>query len=336
MHTKFPVENPSGFEVRQDREPLQGETNLLRHKLPNGMEVAYQSKVELDHFYDDIFEKQVYLRHGIKLSEADSVFDVGANIGLFTLFVCRNYKDVTVYSFEPAPPLFEILRANASLYAPSARLFNYGLSNEAKQAAFTFYPNSSGMSSFYGDEREEKEALRAIMCNQLRKGMDGMAEVMRYADDVLDERFKHQTFTCRLETLSNTIREHHIERIALLKIDVQKSELDVLLGIDEGDWEKIGQIVLEVHDLDGRLKLMLALLRSHGYQVTVEQDEMYEGSILYNLYAIKPSHAVDSFAQQMERESAPQNRFQQIRRRAEKQRTALRRQEQWMKERKKQ
>jgi phthiocerol/phenolphthiocerol synthesis type-I polyketide synthase E len=333
MHTKFPVENPSELEVGPEREPASNEPKLLRHRLPNEMEIAYQSRVELHHFYEDIFDKQVYLRHGIQLFEGDCVFDVGANIGLFTLFVSRSYRDIAVYSFEPAPPLFEILSANAKAYAPSARLFNCGLSNEPKQAAFTFYPNSSGMSSFYGDEEEEKEALRAIMFNQLRKGMDGMADVMKYADDILDERFKHQTFTCRLETLSNMIREHRVRQIDLLKIDVQKSELDVLLGIEQSDWQKIRQIVMEVHDLDGRLEQTLILLQSHGYRVTVEQDEMYEGSVLYNLYALRPSRATD--ARREDSESTSQTRFRQLRHRAQMQREALKRQEQWMQERKK-
>src|SRR6185312_4127050 len=170
----------------------------------------------------------------------------------------------------------------ASWYAPNARLFNCGLSNEARDAAFTFYPSSSGMSSFYGDKREEKDVLRSIMRNQLEQGMEGMEEVIKYADDILDERLKHQTFTCHLETLSNIIREQQVERIDLLKIDVQKCELEVVQGIDEGDWEKIRQIVIEVHDFDGRLERMLAELKSHDFQVTVEQDEMYKGSPMYN------------------------------------------------------
>jgi FkbM family methyltransferase len=292
-----------------------------RYELPNRMEIAYQSRVELAHFYEDIFEKQVYLRHGITLNEGDCVFDVGANIGLFTLFVARNYPGVTVYAFEPAPPLFEILSANASWHAPTARLFNCGLSSETRDATFTFYPNSSGMSSFYGDEQEEKEVLRAIMQNELDKGVEGMDRVMEYADDILAERFKSQTFTCHLETLSNIIREHQVERIDLLKVDVQKCEEEVILGIDEADWKEIRQIVIEVHDLDQRLERMIAQLKNHGYRVAVEQDRMYEGSIMYNLYAIRPSPANECITSQ-------------IHDRARQQKAALARQAKWWEKRK--
>jgi FkbM family methyltransferase len=258
---------------------------LRRYVLPNGMEIAYQSRAEVEFFYKDIFEKEIYLKHGVTLSDGDCVFDVGANIGLFTLFANQRCMDVKVYAFEPAPPLFEILRYNVSRYAVDAKLFNCGLSNAERTTPFTFYPNSSGMSSFYADRREEKEALRGIMANQLRQGMSGMKRVMRYADELLEERLKSETYNCRVRTASEIIRAEHLERIDLMKIDVQKSELDVLAGICEGDWPKIKQIVIEVHDIGGRLRQVMDLLVARGYQVAVEQDDHYQHSILYNLFA---------------------------------------------------
>ncbi len=68
---------------------------MLREELPNGLLIAYQSRGELAHFYEDIFEKHVYLRNGITLEQGDTVFDVGANIGLFTLFLCRSSADIS-------------------------------------------------------------------------------------------------------------------------------------------------------------------------------------------------------------------------------------------------
>src|SRR5215813_11478336 len=133
---------------------------LRRCVLPNGMEIAYQSKAELGHFYEDIFEHQVYLRHGVTLHEGECVFDVGANIGLFTLFSHRKVNNLRIYAFEPAPPLFQILSFNTALHHVNATLFNCGISSGPKIASFTFYPQSSGMSSFYADKEEEKDALR--------------------------------------------------------------------------------------------------------------------------------------------------------------------------------
>ncbi|MBV9774301.1 MAG: FkbM family methyltransferase [Gemmatimonadetes bacterium] len=268
-------------------EALRGRTIVL----PNEYEIVYQSRAEARYFYHDIFEKRVYLRHGFTLGDGDCVFDVGANIGLFTLFVHSLGYDVASYSFEPAPRVYEILRANASRYAPRARLFNYGISDRVAEAEFTFYPNSPGMSTFHPRLEDERETLLAIMENQLREGMEGMEGVMRHADDLLEERFRSETFRCTLRPLSQVIYEHRVERIDLLKVDCQKSELQVLDGIEPADWPKVRQVVLEVHDLDGALDRVTALLDRHGFEVVAEQDEMYVGSHLYNLYARRPRAA---------------------------------------------
>jgi FkbM family methyltransferase len=260
---------------------------ILRVRLPNNLEIVCQTRVEANYFYHDIFEKRVYLKHGITLNDGDTVFDVGANIGLFTLFVHQQCKKAIVYAFEPAPPLFNILRINTALCGTGVRLFNYGLSDRIKEASFTFYPSSSGMSSFYADKQEEKEVLRSIMLNQLRQGVAGMEQLMQHADDLLELRFQSQTFSCQLRTVSDVISRYDVERIDLLKIDVQKSELDVIAGIEEDDWRKIKQLVIEVHDINGRLEQIVNQLRRHGFNVVAEQDDLYEGSTISNVYAAR-------------------------------------------------
>ena len=78
--------------------------------LPNGLEIACQTAKEVEHIYDDVFAHRVYLSHGVTLWDGATVFDVGGNIGLFTVFVHQSYRNVSTYTFEPAPPLFQIVR----------------------------------------------------------------------------------------------------------------------------------------------------------------------------------------------------------------------------------
>jgi phthiocerol/phenolphthiocerol synthesis type-I polyketide synthase E len=260
---------------------------VRRATLPNGLEVAYQSKPELLQFYDDIFEKRVYTSHGITLRPGDCVFDVGGNIGLFTVFVAHHVPGARIFSFEPAPPLFAILSANAAPYGDRVTLFNCGLSRAAGSADLTFYPHSSGMSSFYPDEREEKAALRTLIHNELAQGKEGVADILQYEEELVEQRFKSETWTCPLRTLSDVIREQGVARIDLLKIDVEKSELDVLAGLADDDWGKIEQAVLEVHDLGNRLREVTDLFRARGFAVTLEQEDLYRGSDRWNLYALR-------------------------------------------------
>ena len=124
--------------ARPDRAPTVG--GKPRYRLPNGAAVAQLNKNETDYIYQEIFERQAYLRHGITIKDGDCIFDVGANIGLFTVFANKVAKQPRVYSFEPNPAVYEILHANAALYGSDVRVFNCGLSNEAKRTPFTFFP----------------------------------------------------------------------------------------------------------------------------------------------------------------------------------------------------
>jgi amino acid adenylation domain-containing protein/FkbM family methyltransferase len=272
--------------ARPDRAPTVG--GKPRYRLPNGAAVAQLNKNETDYIYQEIFERQAYLRHGITIKDGDCIFDVGANIGLFTLFANQIVEGPKVYSFEPNPTVYEILRANATLYGSEVRLFNCGLANEAKRSTFTFFPGFSLLSGFYSDARAEKEVVKTFMANQQKAGIGEMAELVEQADALLEGRFDPQAFDAELRTLSSVLEQESIERIDLLKINVEKSELDVLLGIKESDWQKIRQIVLEV-DVKNNLPAITSLLERHGYEYVVEQDNLLEGTSLCYVYAIRAS-----------------------------------------------
>jgi FkbM family methyltransferase len=259
-----------------------------RLRLPNGFLVAHQNEAETLHFYDDIFSHRSYVKHGIAIRDGACVFDVGANIGLFTLFAHHEAKNVHIFAFEPAPPMYTLLRTNVADHGVRATMLECGLSNVARDAAFTYYPRSSGMSSFHADEVEERHNLKTIIANQRRVGIPTSTEsISQYEDELLDVRLQSTLFTAKLRRVSDVIREHNVDRIDLMKIDVQKCEAEVIDGIDEADWRKLSQIVLEVHDADGRLAALKTRIERHGFSTVVQQDELYVGTDIYNLYAVR-------------------------------------------------
>ena len=134
----------------------------------------------------------------------------------------------------------------------------------------------------------EKSVVKTFVHNQQKTASSDMAEWIEQVDELLDDRFKARTLTTRLRTLSDVIAEERVERIDLLKINVEKSEWDVLQGIREEDWSRIRQIVLEV-DVQEHLPLITALLERHGYEYAIEQDPWLDGTQLYYVYAIRPS-----------------------------------------------
>jgi hypothetical protein len=54
------------------------------------------------------------------------------------------------------------------------------------------------------------------------------------------------SITCPVRTLSGVIREHGVQRIDLLKIDVEGAETDVLAGLEEYHWPLVRQMAMEI------------------------------------------------------------------------------------------
>jgi amino acid adenylation domain-containing protein/FkbM family methyltransferase len=288
----------AGYLVLDEQQGLTAR-QLLRYKregvlarlgsceLPNGMTIISHNKNEAEYLYHEIFEEQSYFAHGIKLERSACVFDVGANIGLFSLFVGHVCEDARIYAFEPIPQVFKVLRANSQLYGLKARLFECGLSNEARRETFTYYPHLSLMSGLFADANEAQAVVKSFEVNkQLMKGgvaLPGDAAL----DELLDARLTSERVECRLRTISEVIAEEGVERIDLLKIDVEKSELNVLLGITPSDWSRIKQVVVEVEDTEQRLEQITDLLSRHGFELAIEQDLALTNTKLYKVYAVR-------------------------------------------------
>jgi FkbM family methyltransferase len=258
------------------------------------MEVFYQNKNETDFLYEEIFEDQTYFKHGITLDDGDCVFDVGANIGMFTLFVSQACRGAVIYAFEPIPSIFEVLRLNSELYGANVKLFECGLAREAGRETFTFYPHVSIFSGRFADSAKEREIIKSFLLNRQERTPHEAALDRDEIDELLTERFTPQQVVCDLKPLSDVIRDEGVTQIDLLKIDVEKSELDLLAGIREHDWPKIRQIVMEVHNVDNRLGQIQALMEKHGFNLTIEQEDCFTDTSNYNLYAVRRAQRVAS------------------------------------------
>ena len=264
--------------------------DLPTYNLPQDLEVAHLNQYETEYLYQELFVDRVYARHNIVLNDDACVVDIGANIGLFTLFIQQQCPKATIYSFEPAPHAFEKLKSNAALYCQNANLFNCGLSGSDKLETFTFYPNSSVFSGFHADKKDDEQAIRAVILNMLQQVNAGSeAELERLADEFMPGRLEVESFQAQLRTLSSVIEEHNIERIDLLKLDAEKSELPVLQGIKDHHWSIIQQMVVEVHDQEGSIiRQVKQLLQDKGFELIVEEETLLQGSGLYNIYATRP------------------------------------------------
>jgi natural product biosynthesis luciferase-like monooxygenase protein/FkbM family methyltransferase len=263
---------------------------VARFAFPDGTAIFHSDERQLGALYKEVFEDRMYLRHGIVLQDHACVFDVGANVGSFSVFVQRNCRHPVVHSFEPIPPTFAALRRNAEWHGIDGKVHNCGLSDRAEVQPFTYYPQMSGLSGRFANAEEEIRAARSVVIDQLRREGADAAMSDEEIGEWLAESFRSQTFECRLRTLSEVIREEGIAQIDLLKIDVEKSECLVLGGIADEDWPKIQQIAIEVDGAEN-LQRVRDVLDARGFRyvvedfVNVEAGEGVERFDVYMLYA---------------------------------------------------
>lgn len=228
---------------------------------------------EVSFIYKEVFEDRTYLRHGIKLSDSSRIVDAGANVGIFTTFVKQQFPGAQVLALEPIPPIYEALQRNLEAHGiqgVDARRMAVGQRNE--QVHFTFYPAIPGNSTRYPEQKKVGQELTV--------GHIGQAEVDRVMTGVEVE--------AQVDRLSTVLGDWAPgEQIDLLKIDVEGAELDVMQGLDDEDWLRVQQTVIEVQDLDGRLDAITELLDGKGFSVIVERAEMPEEYRYYMVYATR-------------------------------------------------
>jgi FkbM family methyltransferase len=142
--------------------------------------------------YKQIFVNRIYdSRPGFSPEGNFIIFDIGSNIGIYTVKAARGCKGCTVYSFEPNPEVFGRLVKNIGLNNLSnVRAFNVGFAEKKAKAFMTV-----GGSTVLG-----------------RVSLEG------------------GQFEVDIETLDSFVERENINKIDILKIDVEGFELSVLKG----------------------------------------------------------------------------------------------------------
>jgi len=229
--------------------------------------------------YRNIVADRDYLRHGVELGPGSTVFDVGANIGLASLFFHWERPDVRIFAFEPAHPLFEALQANMRDHRVNAVCYDCALSNRTGSARLVCYPHITAMSSLYADVEHDIGITRQFLANS-GFGSDDV-------EDMVVGRHETHSTTCELRTLSDVIAANGVEVVDLLKVNVEKSELDVLDGLDDADWPRVRQAAVQVHDIDGRVASLRGRLERLGFRTALDQDALLAGTDIYDVFAVR-------------------------------------------------
>jgi FkbM family methyltransferase len=234
-----------------------------------------------------------YMNHGIRVEPGNTVFDVGANIGIFGVRMAQRCGgDIQVIAFEPIPEIRACAVKNLERW-PGAIVLPYGVAQTPGVATFTYFPNAPALSTARDEDWDHQPgAFEEAVAGNTRTAPMWYARILpRFLAGPIARWLRHNAIevTAELTTLSAVIKAHSVERIDLLKIDCEGAEEDALLSLTEGDWDRVQQVVVEVHDINGRLARVEALLRDHGLtSLVTEKEEALEATLLWNVYAHRP------------------------------------------------
>ncbi|MGA7161090.1 MAG: FkbM family methyltransferase [Bacteroidota bacterium] len=164
-------------------------------------------------------------------SSSDTIFDVGANTGIYSLIAKAVRPSSTVYAFEPMPQIYKQMQTNVYLNNYDIHGCNVAVSNR----------------------------------DGLQKIFNGTAGHTYTAS--LNRGFDQNSVESEVRTikLSSFIREEHISAVDAMKIDVETYEVEVLQGMEEFLEIMKPAMLIEIltSELGGRVE---KLLDGKGYE----------------------------------------------------------------------
>lgn len=236
--------------------------------LPNGTTVACLNPAEAAFLFQQMWVvggEGEYLQHPIQFDTAQDalVLDVGANIGLLGVRLREHFASggaqVTLHSWEPVPELQRCVVANGT-----ENCHPYGLgAKPAARVEFTVLQRYSLLSGVGGHSLLSDESASAMAEYIVDVALaakndthpigrlaatDRAGAVQLALEEVVRPMLDTRSVTVEIRTLSGELDRLGLgsRRVALLKIDVEGAEWEVLQGIRADHWSKVDQVIVEV------------------------------------------------------------------------------------------
>lgn len=169
-----------------------------------------------------------------KIKNNSTIIDIGANIGVFSVYATALSKNTKVYAYEPMPKSFKLLLDNIQINNLEKAIipFKLGITSH-KETRKLFLASSSPFHSIYSDKNGK---YLEIDCIALK--------------DIFDK--------------------NKIKYCDVLKIDSEGAEFEILYNTPQEYFSKIKEIRLEYHNQkkeNYNIKSLIKFLENNGFKV---------------------------------------------------------------------
>lgn len=189
----------------------------------------------------EIFWRNVYSNNQIRWNQLTNIVDLGANIGMTSLFFAQKTQ-ATIYAVEPDPDNFEQLTHNLADEISASRLVPVQAAIAAEDKPLFLHKNQKSYNSTVSGTTESDIVVRGM-------------------------------------TIKTLFREMYLEQVDLLKIDIEGGEED-LFSV-ELDWlEMVNNIVMECHSEKIR-QFATDQLTNNGFVVSTGNNGSSYANILW-------------------------------------------------------
>ncbi|UCS91993.1 FkbM family methyltransferase [Echinicola marina] len=150
--------------------------------------------------------------------KSSTILDIGANTGIFSMLAQAYNSDAQIFAFEPQPNIYKVLKLNSEVNGFQVNCIQLALSDS--NGSLPFY--NTGFSTF-----EANNTTHGSLNKEWRTE-------------------KQQSIMVKVSRLDQFLEDKNIEKVDLVKIDVETLEYEVLLGYGERLWRDRPTIILEV------------------------------------------------------------------------------------------
>jgi 31-O-methyltransferase len=194
-------------------------TPLPPLELRGGMTIHHSPSDDTVNLFREIFVDRCYTKPNFyNPAPGDVVVDLGANIGIFAVFLQWIAPGIRVHCFEPGPDTRQRLERNikSNGLEGAVTIHPYAISDGPKILHLKPAPLAAQRSLFASEftTGEQGEDGEAVECISLDMAVDRIGA----------------------------------DRIQLLKIDIEGAEIELVDGTSQATWDRIDRVTGEYHD----------------------------------------------------------------------------------------